>query len=343
MEPSPQVLPYFHPTRVVLVDDEPRILQMSALLLQRSPAVSGVRAFERALPALQWLHGREGAAPAPAPFEGARVRDVLAGDARTLLRTIDVSLAGLPRLLARSRAADPCSVVVSDFAMPGMDGLEFFGRLRDDGARRVLLTALCDDRSAVAAFNQGLIHRFLHKGDPRGPEALLETVRDQVHGFFSRRLAHLGAALGGGPGGQFLSHRGVPALLDRAMQEGGCREYCFCADPPGFHLGGGPCDSRFLVLADAAEFLRCARVVEEIEGDPALARALRARAVMPVACDGEAIYEHGPDWARRALAPRHAPWAGAGQGDLWWEQIDGWHGSGECEGEGEVRSAENPA
>jgi CheY-like chemotaxis protein len=315
----PQALPYFHPTTVVLVDDEPRILQTGAMLLGRSPAVERVVAFERAAPALEWLQARREAQTDGLELAGARVRDVLSGDARTLVRTIDVPLAGLPRRLADSRASLPASVVVSDFAMPGMDGLEFFRRLGDAGVRRVLLTALCDDRDAIAAFNDGLIHRFLHKGDPRGPQALLETVQVQAHCWFARRLAQLSAALRAGPAGQFPAHPAVAELLDRAMREHGYREYCFCADPPGFHLGGGAADTRLLVLADEAEFVRCARVVDEIEGDAALARALRLREVLPVAGDGQAIYEHGREWRERALAPREA----GGTAPLWYGEVDG--------------------
>jgi len=296
-------LPYFHPTTVVLVDDEPRILQTASRLLENCPAVARVESFARAQDALAWLAQRPAPGPEDGGFEGARVRDVLAADARTLVRSIDLPLAGLPARLARSRTAGHVSVVVSDFAMPGMDGLEFFARLPADGTRRVLLTALCDERDAVAAFNEGWIHRFLHKGDPRGPLALPQDVASEARAWFAARLAHVAAALRAGPGGQFPAHPAVAEWLEGAAREGACREYCFRADPPGFHLDGEGPGSRFLALADAGEFERCARVVGEVEGDADLAAALRARAVMPVARDGQAIYEHGAQWRAAALVP----------------------------------------
>jgi len=311
--------PLFHPTRVVLVDDEPRILRMTALLLEDCPEVRDILVFQRAQEALAHL---DAAADAEEDLGGARVRDVIDEDAggEVVHRTIDVSLASLPRLLERSREKAVHSVIVSDFAMPGMDGLEFFARLRDRHARRLLLTALCDEKDAVTAFNRGSIHRFLHKGDPAGPQALREAVRGQCREYFRRRYAHLGAVLALGTAGQFLSHPRVAELLDRAMRESGCREFCFSVDPPGFRLDG-PGRGGVLALADGLEYERHRRVVREIGGEADLAEALAARSVLPTGCDARPLYEHGSAWRAKAIAARPM----AGGEPLFWGWIDRGH------------------
>ena len=66
----------------------------------------------------------------------------------------------------------PYAVVVADMHMPGMDGATFLARLREKAPDtvRMMLTGADDQRTAVAAVNEGQIFRFLAKPCP--PELL---------------------------------------------------------------------------------------------------------------------------------------------------------------------------
>lgn len=68
------------------------------------------------------------------------------------------------------------SVVVSDYRMPGMSGVEFLAKARgiDPESVRVILTGCTDLPAAEAAINQGEVWRFLTK--PWNEEDLLATV-----------------------------------------------------------------------------------------------------------------------------------------------------------------------
>lgn len=87
----------------------------------------------------------------------------------------------------------PVGVVVSDYRMPEMTGIEFLQKVRQisPDAKRLLLTAKSDLVSAMDAVNQGGLHRFLMK--PCSHELLLEAVEDAFFAFNSsqenRRLA----------------------------------------------------------------------------------------------------------------------------------------------------------
>ena len=107
--------------------------------------------------------------------------DVLEALSNVLHKRFDVSCAtsgrdGL-RLLVD---AGPFSVVMSDFAMPGMDGAEFLSlaRVAAPETVRVLLTGHASIRSAVAAVNDGRIFRFLTKPCP--PAQLVQALEDAV-------------------------------------------------------------------------------------------------------------------------------------------------------------------
>jgi len=95
--------------------------------------------------------------------------NILAGYRRQLHRQFNLDTAssaaeGLKTLSERG----PFAVVVSDLRMPGMDGIEFLGKVRSmwPNTVRVMLTGNADLDSAINAVNDGNIFRFLTKPCP---------------------------------------------------------------------------------------------------------------------------------------------------------------------------------
>jgi len=74
-------------------------------------------------------------------------------------------------------AADRFLLVISDQRMPGMSGVDLFGRIAeiDDSTGRILLTGYADLDATIAAINRGRVHAYLHK--PCSPPDLLSTVK----------------------------------------------------------------------------------------------------------------------------------------------------------------------
>lgn len=81
--------------------------------------------------------------------------------------------------LFKSRPPErPIGIIISDYRMPGMTGIEFLhqvSRISPDSLR-ILLTAKSDMVTAVDAVNQGGLYRFLTK--PCDGTLLLQTVRE---------------------------------------------------------------------------------------------------------------------------------------------------------------------
>jgi DNA-binding NtrC family response regulator len=84
-------------------------------------------------------------------------------------------LEALPLLTSRDFA-----VIISDHKMPGMTGLAFLTECRRicPNSSRILLTAVVDLATVVAAINRGEICRFIAK--PWLREELIAAVRDAV-------------------------------------------------------------------------------------------------------------------------------------------------------------------
>jgi DNA-binding NtrC family response regulator len=75
--------------------------------------------------------------------------------------------------LLKKEAVD---LIISDYRMPGMDGLEFLTKCRETSPNtpRILITAYPELDAAVRAINEAQIQNFLTK--PIMPEALMQAV-----------------------------------------------------------------------------------------------------------------------------------------------------------------------
>jgi len=75
---------------------------------------------------------------------------------------------------------EPVEILVSDYRMPGMNGIEFFERAQPlvPGACRILLTAHAEFDTAVDAINRVGVSRFVQK--PWSPHDLRETLRQSA-------------------------------------------------------------------------------------------------------------------------------------------------------------------
>ncbi|SNR98492.1 HDIG domain-containing protein [Humidesulfovibrio mexicanus] len=78
----------------------------------------------------------------------------------------------------------PFTVIVADFKMPGMDGIELLSRVAraNPDTVRILLTGHADLQTAIDAANKGSVYRFLTKPCP--PELLRQSIdaaREHAH------------------------------------------------------------------------------------------------------------------------------------------------------------------
>jgi len=81
-------------------------------------------------------------------------------------------------------AANPdIQVVISDYRMPGMNGVEFLRQVceKHPDTVRIVLSGYADTSSVVSAINEGQIYKFVSK--PWSDEELRQTVAKAVESF----------------------------------------------------------------------------------------------------------------------------------------------------------------
>lgn len=75
---------------------------------------------------------------------------------------------------------EPPHVVVADFMMPGMDGIEFLSKVKErfPTATRVLLTGYADKENAIRAINEVGIYQYMEK--PWDNEQIRLVIRNGI-------------------------------------------------------------------------------------------------------------------------------------------------------------------
>lgn len=186
------------PKRVVYVDDDGRMLD---ILRMTMPKVS--REFIGSPEAALQTISQEA--------QYWRAIEVLLGKARE--RSPEP---GAAHLLANEYFTDwrrfhLTGVLIVDYSMPGMNGVELVRRLEAFPARRILLTGEADAEVAVQAFNSGLIQRFIPKSTPNLHKEITRSA-DDMHASVCE---HLGQLLRGN-----LSQDQVDLLHEPSVIEG---------------------------------------------------------------------------------------------------------------------------
>jgi len=106
---------------------------------------------------------------------------VLAGLKRQLRNqfSIDTALSG-EEALKQVRENGPYAVIVSDFLMPGMNGVEFLSNVKktDPATVRMMLTGTADMPTAIRAVNEGSIFQFHPKPCPA--DTLCQAIQSAI-------------------------------------------------------------------------------------------------------------------------------------------------------------------
>jgi CheY-like chemotaxis protein len=295
--------PYFHPTTVVIVDDNESFLRSLTLEM---PGTIACRGFTDPEEALAFLNEPVDLAPlVDRCFTLARGHDN-----RTLIH-LDLGL--IEQEINYRQRFRRVSVVLVDYAMPSVDGLQFCARMLDPHARRALLTGVADEKLAVEAFNAGLIHRFIPKHKATAVEAVVAFIAELERDYFQQHLARLRTMLALDPPG-FLVDPAIAVEVHRLMQEERVMEYYLVDDPPGFLMLRADGSVLRLVLLDQATRRRQSELAARYGAPTHLRRAIESGELAGVfGGDSPADYYDEPyPWSDKLVPARplqgREPW-----------------------------------
>ncbi|MDG2278729.1 MAG: hypothetical protein P8L31_12275 [Pseudomonadales bacterium] len=254
------LVPYYHPTTVGFIDDNIRFLES---LAPHTPDAVTARNFFTPESALKWLSTLN--PRPPLAYDCFYHEDGF----------IRFDLAALEQEIKLADRFRRVSVLVVDYAMPTMDGLEFCAQVEDPDICKLLLTGVADEKVAVAAFNQGLIHRYVPKATIRNVAdifAHIEILQRRYFGQFGDRISASLAT----DASQFHWISQVQDNLSKLLRQHEAVEYYLLSQPRGYLLADRQGKTtRIVVLSDAELRVEIAKCRDQ--GAPAKVQQALAR------------------------------------------------------------------
>ena len=153
-----QLSVYQYPTLTVLIDDSQSFL--TSLAFQLNPQLA-CKSFHDTDAAINWLHHTHWHST---KNENEPIRvgyDKLTESFERCSASIDLDL--IYRIVMNRHRFDMPAVLVIDYAMPQMNGVEFCQAVQGLPCKKILFTGQADEKIAIDAFNRKLIDRFIKK------------------------------------------------------------------------------------------------------------------------------------------------------------------------------------
>lgn len=170
--------PIYFPTNIIFLDDDASFMNATILGLNQTGKI--YKTYTEPYQLLRELNAEFN----PDPFEMNWVaRD---GNEEFGHRMLDANIANLHQEIYRADRFDEISVVIVDYHMPGMNGIEFCSRLHKKNVYKVLLTGHAEDALGIEALNKGIIHQFVRKHDLNLFNTLDDVIRTGQRHFFTQ-------------------------------------------------------------------------------------------------------------------------------------------------------------
>jgi len=176
----------YFPTTVLLIDDDRRYLDGLAQELDAKKAY--YRKFYDPRGILDFFAGYNS-------NSFAKRCIIRQEEERLEHRTLDIDVRSIHREANNGKRFTEVAVIIVDYAMPYMNGLELCKLLKQQPCKKLLLTGEADETLAVRAFNDGLIDKFIRKDSSHFKLALNQAVQDLQKQYFHQASATLVNAL----------------------------------------------------------------------------------------------------------------------------------------------------
>ncbi len=193
------------------------------------------------------------------------------------------------------------SVLVVDYSMPQMNGIEFCEAVRDLPCKKILFTGAADEKIAVTAFNRGLIDRYIKKSEDDALDTLELEIRALQTAFFAEQSETLRDVLLL-HNYQFLGDPALAAVVGELVARHGFVEHYIFPNPTGilfFDRGG---NARLMIIETEKGMRAQYEIARDSDAPASLLSALLEQRVLPFfsAADGDGMYSAatGDDWQR---------------------------------------------
>ena len=167
---------FYHPIKVIFLDDNPEFLEALDLEFSSKLNMIALTDPDRAMELIE-SHNQDVIQPVSETINGVNV-DTISG------RLVDTEVSHALNLLYNATRFSKVAVLVVDYQMPDINGIDFCKKLKERKIFKIMLTAEADKDTAINAFNDGLIDKFILKTNEELYSELSLAVHDLTQRYF---------------------------------------------------------------------------------------------------------------------------------------------------------------
>ncbi|MEO1282239.1 MAG: response regulator [Pseudomonadota bacterium] len=271
------MLPYFHDTAVAVIDDDPTYLE--SFMFRLSP-VGNLKAFQDPEAAVRYLIMDAPKPPSIAKYVERNSENLTAGEIDRGDRVIHFHGHYIRDLQQDRARSGQVSVIVVDYNMPKMNGLQVCRAIQPLPCRKVLLTGKATKSIGIDALNSGLIDAYFEKQDEDLSTKIQESISFHKKLYFQDLSSPLVTTLKRLES-DFLDDEDVIDVFERVCQSYSISEYFLTTEMPGFQMRDAKGDEWWLGIFNKEELELYAELVGELDSKSEVASMLRAGQVVP--------------------------------------------------------------
>ncbi|MEN0039470.1 MAG: response regulator [Cellvibrio sp.] len=273
---------YFYPTQIVFVDDNHEFLEALSMAFTNQ---FNVKSFDNTELALQYIN------------ESQRETSLVANDEKP--KPQGDSDAWVKRVLTHQNVKrfdemriKEISVLVVDYSMPSMNGIEFCEKIKNSSMKKILLTGHATPADAVRAFNSNTIHYYLKKNDENMLQDLEVAIHQLQHAYFNEQSSSLKTeAIDSGT--PFFADPQLARYFQETCESLDVVEYYYLSNPSRFALRTRNKNNFSCVIYTEEDIGEHLQILSEEGAPPELCSALESRKFVPLFQTADGFYEPG--------------------------------------------------
>lgn len=167
----------YYPLEVICIDDDHTILEVLKSNLGKHYSVSTFGSANEVLKQLNSLYNK----PTIEDYfkNIISTRDNDEGELQ-----LELNIAEITRLSETHSNHEKACIIISDYQMPDLNGIDFFKKLQNLNVKKILLTEHQEYQKVLSAFNSGSIDLFLLKSDENLMTNLLSEIKKLSEEYF---------------------------------------------------------------------------------------------------------------------------------------------------------------
>lgn len=169
------------------------------------------------------------------------------------------------------------SVLLVDYHMPEMSGLEFLSKIQELPCKKILITGETDFNIGITAFNKGLADAYIRKDDKDFPYKIREMINSLEWEYFTE-LSKVVYSL---PHFNYLSNKSLGSAFKKYLQLKNIVSF-HLADLEGtFSLRNVKGESETLIIRNRTQLKALSKVAKEDGADPDVIEQLEQGTAIP--------------------------------------------------------------